>query len=216
MPTKYDTNPLDPDFPEKIKAAAEAEVVTQVLSEAGAPKTRQFANGAPTASTEQETRRFFSADAQAYSQHYDGQFVPANYQPTNLTATAAATPRKIEPFGIPEHMVIAASYIPWYIGMVAGALILFLVPKSETKVRFHAAQGLAAHVGILAVTTILGIVGNITNIADIGNLIFTLVTSIMLVAFAIKAWKGKPVHIESVDKLTNWLEDKINPSLGRK
>jgi uncharacterized membrane protein len=100
--------------------------------------------------------------------------------------------------------------------MVAGALILFLVPKSETKVRFHAAQGLAAHVGILIVTTILGIVGNITDIADIGNLIFTLVTSIMLIVFAIKAWQGKPVHIESVEPLTNWLEDKINPTLGRK
>lgn len=215
MPTKYDTNPLDPDFPEKIRAEAEAEVKTQVLSETGAAETRQFTSGAPTGATEQETRRFFAADA-AYSQPYDGQFVPANYQPTNLSATDDTTSRKIEPFGIPEHMVIAAPYIPWYIGMVAGALILFLVPKSETKVRFHAAQGLAAHVGILAVTTILGIVGNITEIADIGNLIFTLVTSIMLVAFAIKAWKGKPVHIESVDKLTNWLEDKINPSLGRK
>lgn len=216
MPTKYDTNPLDADFPEKIKAEAEAEVTTQVLSETGAAATRQFANGAPTAATEQETRRFFSADAAAYSQPYDGQFVPANYQPANLTANADATSRKIEPFGIPEHMVIAAPYIPWYIGMVAGALILFLVPKSETKVRFHAAQGLAAHVGILAVTTILGIIGNITDIADIGNLIFTLITSIMLIAFAIKAWKGKPVHIESVDKLTNWLEDKISPKLAGK
>jgi uncharacterized membrane protein len=216
MPTKYDTNPLDPDFPEKIKAAAEAEVVTQVLSETGATETRQLANAAPTGTTEHETRRFFAADAAAYSQPYDGQFVPATYQPANLTATADATSRKIEPFGIPEHMVIAAPYIPWYIGMVAGALILFLVPKSETKVRFHAAQGLAAHVGILAVTTILGIVGNITEIADIGNLIFTLVTSIMLVAFAIKAWKGKPVHIESIDKLTNWLEDKISPKLAGK
>ncbi len=214
MPTKYDTNPLDPDFPEKIKA--EAEVKTQVLSETGAAETRQFANGAPTQKSEQETQRFFAADASVYSQPYDGRFVPANYQPANLTATDDTTSRKIEPFGLPEHMVIAAPYIPWFIGMVAGALILFMVPKSETKARFHAAQGLAAHVGILAVTTILGIVDNVTDIASIGNLIFTLVTSIMLVVFAIKAWQGKPVHIESVESLTNWLEDKINPSLGRK
>ncbi|MFN0141725.1 MAG: hypothetical protein ACKVQW_16755 [Pyrinomonadaceae bacterium] len=216
MPTKYDTNPLDPDFPAKIRAAAEAEVKTQVLSETGAAETRQFAKGAPTASTEQETRKFFAADAAQYSQPFDGQFVPASYQPANLTEGTDAAPRKIEPFGIPEHIVIAAPYVPWFIGMVAGALILFLVPKSETKVRFHAAQGLAAHVGILAVTTILGIVDNITDIAAIGNLFFTLVTSIMLVVFAIKAWQGKPVHIESVEPLTNWLEDKINPTLGRK
>ena len=33
----------------------------------------------------------------------------------------------------------------------------------------------------------------------------------MLIIFAIKAWKGKPVHIESLDDLTNWLEEKIGP-----
>jgi hypothetical protein len=32
-----------------------------------------------------------------------------------------------------------------------------------------------------------------------------------LIVFAIKAWRGKPVHIESVDDLTEWLEDKIKP-----
>lgn len=26
-----------------------------------------------------------------------------------------------------------------------------------------------------------------------------------------KAWKGRPVHIESIEELTNWLEDKISP-----
>lgn len=213
MPTKYDTNPLDPDFPEKIKAAAEAEVATQILSETGAAETRQFGKAAPTGSTEQETRRFFAGDAAGYQQPYDGRFVPANYQPANLNAAHDPAVRKIEPFGLPEHMVIAAPYIPWYIGMVAGALILFLVPKSETKVRFHAAQGLAAHLGILAVTTILGIIGGITDIADVGNLVFTLVTSIILVISAVKAWQGKPIHIQSVDSLTNWLEDKISPKI---
>lgn len=77
--------------------------------------------------------------------------------------------------------------------------------------RFHAAQGLAAHVGILIVTTILGIVGNVTDLANIGSGIFTAVTTVMLIIFAIKAWTGKPVHIESVDDLTNWLEEKIGP-----
>jgi uncharacterized membrane protein len=89
--------------------------------------------------------------------------------------------------------------------------LLLIIPKGETKVRFHAAQGLAAHVGILIVTTILGIVSNVTGLAELGSLIFTLVTTIMLIIFAIKAWKGKPVHIESVDDLTNWLEEKIGP-----
>ena len=120
--------------------------------------------------------------------------------------------RKVDRVGLPENILTAVPYIPWYLGMVAGLLILFLVPRSEAKVRFHAAQGLAAHIGILIVTTILGIVGNITGIAEVGNIIFQIVTSIMLVVFAIRAWKGKPVHIESVDSLTEWLEEKIKPS----
>jgi len=112
---------------------------------------------------------------------------------------------------LPENVLTALPYLPFWIGLIAGLLILLFVPKSETKVRFHAAQGLAAHIGILIVTTILGGVGNITDLADIGNWIFQLVTTIMLVIFTIKAWQGKPVHIESVDDLTEWLEEKIKP-----
>ncbi len=33
----------------------------------------------------------------------------------------------------------------------------------------------------------------------------------MLIIFAVKAWTGKPVHIEAVDDLTEWLENKIKP-----
>ncbi len=118
--------------------------------------------------------------------------------------------RKVAKVGLPENIATALPYIPWYFGMVAGLLILLLVPKSEAKVRFHAAQGLAAHIGILIVTTILGVIGNIANIADVGNLIFQILTTVMLIIWAVKAWKGKPVHIESVDSLTNWLEEKIS------
>jgi hypothetical protein len=31
----------------------------------------------------------------------------------------------------------------------------------------------------------------------------------MLIIFTVKAWRGKPIHIESIDALTNWLEEKI-------
>ena len=113
--------------------------------------------------------------------------------------------------GVPEKWLIALPYIPFSIGLIAGLVLLLLIPKEETKVRFHAAQGLAAHVGILIVTTILGLIGNITGLAEVGSLIFTVATTIMLVIFAIKAWSGKPVHIEAVDDLTNWLEEKIGP-----
>ncbi len=207
MPTKYDTNPLDPDFPERIKAEAEAEVATRALPYTGA-ETRGFAGAMPT---EEQTRRFAPNDVPGYSAPYNGQYVPAHYQAASLADVDHSSERKVDKIGLPENVLTAVPYIPWYLGMVAGLLLLLLLPKSETKVRFHAAQGLAAHIGILIVTTILGVIGGITDVAEIGQFFFQLVTSIMLVVFALKAWKGKPVHIESVDSLTNWLEEKIGP-----
>lgn len=207
MSSKYDTNPLDPDFPEKVRREAEAEVATQVLGQGSAP-TRQFAP-----ESEEQTRRFVDNDLSGFSGVTGQAAAPARYQPA-VPATDQSIYRKIEKVGLPENMLIAAPYIPWFIGLVAGVLLLLLVPRSESKVRFHAAQGLAAHIGILLVSTVLGIVGSVTDLANVGNAIFTLVTSIMLVIFAIKAWRGKPVHIESVEDLTNWLDEKISPKLG--
>ena len=120
--------------------------------------------------------------------------------------------RKVLGVGLPENILTALPYIPWYIGMIAGLIILFLVPKSEAKVRFHAAQGLAAHLAILIISAILGGISNLVSFADFGNVIFQIVTTIMLIVFAIKAWKGKPIHIEAVDDLTEWLEEKIKPN----
>jgi len=210
MATKYDTNPLDPDFPAKVRAEAEAQLATQMLGATGG-ETQRFAP-----ETEEQTRRFASPEMPAYQAPFNGQFVPAHYQPGVVAATDDSIYRKIEKIGLPENVLIAVPYIPWYLGMVAGLLLLLLVPRSETKVRFHAAQGLAAHLGILIVMTVLGFIGNVTDVAEIGNAIFGIVTTIMLVIFAIKAWRGKPVHIESIDDLTNWLEEKINPKWAGK
>lgn len=209
MPTKYDTNPLDPDFPEKAKAAAEAQSATRTLGHTGS-ETRQFAEAG-----EEQTRRFFPTETSGYAAPpYTGQYVPANYHAAGFAHVDQSISRKVDKVGLPENVLTALPYIPWYIGMVAGLLILFLVPKSEAKVRFHAAQGLAAHIGILIVTTILSVIGNITGLAEVGNLIFQILMTVMLFIWAYRAWKGRPVHIESVDSLTNWLEEKISPKLA--
>ena len=211
MANKYDTNPLDPDFPEKLRREAEAEVATSVLPQ-GVGATQRFAP-----ETEEQTRRFVAADqAAAFQQPFNGQFVPAVAQNVNVSTTDGSISTKVEKLGLPENILVAVPYIPWFLGLVAGILLLLLTPKSEQKVRFHAAQGVAAHIGILIVTTILGVLDNVTDIADVGSAIFTLVTSIMLVIFALKAWQGKPVHIESIEDLTNWFEDKIEPKLAKK
>ncbi len=204
MPKKFDTNPLDPEFPEKVNEAKTSKLHSNNSETAKFP--------AAAAVTEEQTRRFDEQpDFQAYQSPYNGQQIPANYQAPNLADMNQSSTRKVAKVGLPENLLTAAPYIPFYIGLIAGILTLIFVPKSEAKVRFHAAQGLAAHLAILIVTTILGGIGNITNVADIGNAIFSVVTTIMLVIFAIKAYSGKPVHIESVDDLTNWLEERIKP-----
>ena len=209
MATKYDTNPLDPAFPEKAKAAASQEH-TQTLPYSGA-ETNALPYAAPT---EEQTRKFAEPDVRAYSapysQPYNGQYVPAQYTPAAFATPDQSRTRKVDKVGLPENVLVALPYLPFSIGLVAGILELLFVPKSEAKVRFHAAQGLAAHIGILIVTSILGIVKGVTDIADIGAFIFTLVTTIMLIIFAVKAFQGKPIHIESVDGMTNWLEEKIS------
>ena len=78
--------------------------------------------------------------------------------------------------------------------------------------RFHAAEGLAAHIGYLIISAILGILGNIAAPAATGGRIFQAVATIMFIIFVVKAWKGKPIHFQFLDDLTNWLEEKIDPS----
>lgn len=211
MATKYDTNPLDPEFPEKAKAAAEGQH-TDTLPYSGA-QTQAFPYVAPM--EEQQTRRFAEPDVSAYSAPYaapyNGQYLPANYQSVSFGNVDTSSTRKVAKIGLPENIMTAVPYIPWYLGMVASILMLVFVPRSEAKVRFHAAQGLAAHIAILVISTILGVLSQVTSFASFGNGLFNLATMIMLIIFAVKAWKGRPVHIESIDELTNWLEEKISP-----
>lgn len=205
MATKYDTNPLDPNFPEKAKAEAEAETPTRTLPYSGAP-TRKFV---PPPMTKDQARKFVSNDFGGYSPPSNGQFAPASYQPISLGNNDQSITRKVSKVGLPENVMTAVPYVPWYLGMVASVLILLFLPKSEAKVRFHAAQGLAAHIAIMIVSTLLGVMAQFVNFASIGNGIFNVVTMVMLIIFMIKAWKGRPVHIETIDDLTNWLEEKI-------
>jgi len=227
MPSKYDTNPLDPDFPEKVKAASAAssgstglddETETRTLPHKGS-ETRRFTDASTAPTDEQRAPKFAEPEVSAYSSSYappysspyTGQYVPADYRAAGHMDMSRSGSRKVEKIGLPENILTAVPYIPITLGMIAGILLLLFVPKIEPKVRFHAAQALAAHLAILIITSILGIFSGVTGIANAGSTIFTIVTSVMLVVFAVKAWRGKPVHIAAIDDLTNWLEEKIGP-----
>ena len=210
MPSKYDTNPLDPEFPEKAKAAAASEE-TKTLPYRGG-ETKQFpAQAAPA--EEQKTRRFAEPEVQAYtsaySPPYDGQYVPVHY-PQGSHTLEDQRKRRVGSIGLPENLVIAACYFPFYLGLVAGLVLLLLTPKNEPKVRFHAAQGLAAHAGILVVSWILSMVGGLTG-GNLGTGLFWIASLVTLIVFTVKAFRGSPIYIKPLEDLTNWLEEKVGP-----
>ena len=203
---KFDTNPLDPSLPERMKEAETVNLPNNRYETAEFPQS-------PPSVTEEETRRFNAADFNVYNSPYDGRQVPVNFKHAKFAEMNESSSRKVAKIGLPENILTALPYLPFWIGLIAGVVELFIVPKSETKVRFHAAQGLAAHIGILIITAILKGTSEIPGFGLAGVLsgVFWLATTIMLIIFALKAWRGKPVHIETVDDLTNWLEEKINP-----
>ncbi|MEP6848685.1 MAG: DUF4870 domain-containing protein [Acidobacteriota bacterium] len=207
MAKKYDTNPLDPDFPEKARAVAAVDDETQTLPYKGGV-TRTFADPAETA---EKTRKFapddVSAYAQGYSQPYNGQYVPANYQGYGLAGQSAT--HKVAGIGLPENVLTMLAYVPFSIGFIASIIELLIVPRSEPKVRYHAAQALAAHLAIFVIGILIGGVARLFPFTGTAGTIFGVVSTVMLVIFAIKAWQGKPIHIQTVDPLTNWLEEKV-------
>jgi uncharacterized membrane protein len=215
MAKKFDTNPLDPDFPEKVKARA-AGAETPPQEQYNAPptgpnspfQTAEFP-GPPSSVTEDETRRFAESDFQAYSAPYAAQ-PPMHYAPANFAEMNTASVRKVGTTGLPEKWLVGLAYLPFSIGFVAGLILLLIIPKEENKVRFHAAQGFAAHVAVFIISAILSMIGNFTD-SNFGGFLFAAVTTVMLIVWAIKAWRGKPVHIAALDDLTNWLEEKIGP-----
>ena len=206
---KFDTNPLDPDFPEKAKAAA---ADTGPAGDYTAPqqspyRTSEFPTTLPSI-TEEETRKFEGAKFDLYT--YQPQPAPMVYQPVGFADMNRAGDRKVAKTGVPEKWLVGLQYLPSGIGLVAGLILLLVIPKEENKVRFHAAQGFGANVAIWIVYTILQIIGAITD-QGFGTGIFWIVSTVLLVVWAIKAWRGKPVHIEIIDDLTNWFEEKIGP-----
>jgi uncharacterized membrane protein len=87
---------------------------------------------------------------------------------------------------------------------------LFLVPRKEVKVRFHAAQGLALHIAILIVQTVFGVIGSITDSSAGGNL-FKLAATVFLIISMVRVWKGEPHRIAPIAEPAQWFNERIEP-----
>ena len=93
---------------------------------------------------------------------------------------------------------------------MAAAIELVLVPRTETRARFHAAQGLALQIAILALTIAFGLMTVISSNA-IGSILFRIASTIFLIVSMARVWQGKPHHIAPLEEPTNWLNEKIKP-----
>lgn len=218
--SKYDTNPLEPDFVKNAEevwrrddAGPETQEVRGATREIGASANE---NARSNVYSEAPTRRY---DNVPLDSAYPSIFVPPTYsQPAPYQPPAAPyrpndqrpTARSIAGIGLPEKWAMILPYAPFYIGVVVSLLELFLVPRKEPRVRFHAAQGLALHIAILVVQTLFGAVGAITD-SSIGGALFGTAATVFLIVSMIRVWKGKPHLISPITEPTQWFNEHIEP-----
>lgn len=218
--SKYDTNPLDPDFVKNTE---------EVWGEAGSSPETQEVKGATreVASSNNETARsnvYSEAPTRPFDNGpldspYPSIFVPPTYSPPAPYQPAPApyrsldqkpTTRSVAGIGLPEKWAVMLPYAPAYIGVVVSLLELFLVPRKEVRARFHASQGLALHIAILVVQTLFSVVGSITG-TNIGGTFFKIAATIFLIISMIRVWKGEPHHIAPIAEPAQWFNEHIEP-----
>lgn len=217
---KYDTNPLDPDYVQQADEDwGQDETGPDTRDVKGATREVGSSNSArENVYSEAPTRRYDTPPADA---PYPSVFVPppqtysppSVYQPNPYLAPRIQQPpdsRTVAGIGLPEKWAVMLPYAPFYIGVVASLVELFLVPRREVKTRFHASQGLALYLAILAIQTVFSIVGAITN-SSIGGSFFKIAATIFLIISMIRVWKGEPHRIAPIGEPAQWLNERIEP-----
>lgn len=228
--SKYDTDPLDPEFVRRTEENLWGATRPQ--------RPEQTEPLAPPSVTEEPTRRF---DEQM-TDSYPSVFVPPAYQPPRPPqpqpfttfgagphqppATTSAPPpgpaspypnqpspdRPVARLGLPEKWAVILPYFPFYvIGLVAAIIELAMVPREETRTRFHAAQGLALQLAILAISLLFKVVA-LASGGNLGGLLFGIAATVFLIVSMVRVWEGKPHHITALDGPARWLNEKIAPN----
>ena len=230
---KYDTDPLDPDFvrrTEEVKGATRNVERTSNEEARHDPRaeepTRRLHDAPPRITDEREGEKF--------STSYPSVFVPPVYQPpqqqpptphaayghaapppapnTSYNYAPGADPsmRHVEKLGVPEKYATVAPYAPFFIGLVCAIIELFIAPRTETRTRFHAAQGLALQLVILAGTILFEVIEGVTDVG-FGGTLFGIASLVFLIVSMKRVWDGKAHHIAPLDELTQKLNNSFEP-----
>lgn len=233
--SKYDTDPLDPEFvrrtEENLRGATRPQPPEQTEPFAPQPVTEeptrrfdaQMDDSYPSVYVPPAYQPPRPPQPQPFTTFGAGQ-----HQPPATTAApppgpsspyhapydrqgSGPTSRTVSRLGLPEHIAVVLPYIPFYIGLVASIIELAMVPRQETRVRFHAAQGLALQLAILAISFLFKFV-TMASGSGFGAGLFGTAALIFLIVSAIRVWQGKPHHIAALDEPARWLNEKIAPT----
>ena len=263
--SKYDTDPLDPEFARRAEENVGGDAATEYLPRAA--QTTDVAGERPTEhirppAAEEATRRledtprtFAAAPRRApetprafeeatrrledYSNPYPSVFVPPAYQPpsqgynppqgynpyTGVPPNAGGphqprvayaeqqgrpTQRHVKGLGIPENWAMVLPYAPFYVGLVAALVELVLLPRQEYRARFHAAQGLALQLAVLAIQVLFWFITLATGSTLGGRLFYWAATAFLIVSM-VRVWKGEPHRVAPLEDLTNKINQNFEP-----
>lgn len=221
--SKYDTNPLDPEV-ERNAEESWGEGDGGATQQMGGGATRPVGNPAtPNESARQNvyseapTRRY---DNTPLETSYPSVFVPPTYAPPaqyqqqqqNAYQSPVLTPPTVRPvagISIPEKWALLMAYAP-YLGIVVSLLELFLVPRKELRVRFHASQAVALHIAFIVIGAIFSGITTISG-SDFGGVLFRIASTIFLVISMVRVWKGEPHVIPPLAEPAKWFNEHIEP-----
>ncbi len=232
--TKYDTNPLDEAVADRAsesfgsgsdaetihlggettrieggetsRGRSESEAPTQLIQDKVTSYPSVFAPPKPERPFVYESPRLDQANI-----YQPPPVAPPNlYQPPPLPVMHDPGLRKVSGLGIQERWASLLPYVPGYIGAVAAVIELLLVPRTEGRTRFHAAQGLALQIAILILSGAFGMLTLISG-SNFGSGMFRFAAFVFLIVSMIRAFKGRPHHITPLDGATRWFEEKIKP-----
>ena len=218
--SKYDTNPLDPDVERKAEESwgeREGPPTQQVGGATREVGNSPNENARKNIYSEAPTRRYDNPPLEA---PYPSVFVPPTYSPPaqyqsrqdiyQSPVSTAPTSRSVVGIGLPEKWAMILPYAPFYIGVVPALLELFLVPRNEVKIRFHASQALALHIAIVIAQTLFGIISAVTG-SSLGGTLFNLAAFIFLIISMIRVNRGEAHRIAPLAEPAQWFNEHIEP-----
>ena len=232
--TKYDTNPLDEKVADRAKDSFEsyADAATiqlggettriegsetsraQSESEAPTQLIQEKVTSYPSVFVPPKTKRppMYESPGLDPASIYQPPPVPppSIYQAPPLPVSYKQGANKVAGLGIPEKWAVALPYLPFWLAIVVSIVELLLVPRTETRTRFHASQALALQIGVTAISMLLTFAGLMSG-RFTGASLFNLATFVFFVIAMIRVFKGKSLVVQILDEPRKWLDEKIKP-----